>query len=170
MNRALFVAVLTVFICSASKLSAQSFAYRFQPDHESLTANVPLNEISTRAFRHFVKTYGYLPAAVWTRRPGGLSVRFFTQDSVQYLIQYSVSGRLLNTHVYYTLKNAPRNVCAEVQARYPRYDMVFINALEGDTAPIFEVGLLDDTEFLLVQVRNDEVTPVHSFAGYIKPY
>ncbi len=169
MNRTLFVAVFVICCFAGSHLAAQSFTYRFDSDKDSLTTNVPLNEISTRAFRNFIKTFGDIPAATWTKRAGGITVRFYTPDSVQYLVQYSRNGHPLTTHVYYTDKNAPTRVCADIKYRYPEYAMLFVNELDNDAAPIFEVGLLDDTEFLLVQVKNDEVTPVRSFTGYIRP-
>lgn len=169
MNRTLFVAVIAICLFSGYQVAAQPFTYRFDGDKDTVTSNVPLNEISTRAFRNFIKTYGCIPTATWTKRPGGISVRFWTADSVQYLVQYGKNGHPVNTHVYYTEKNAPKNVCAEVRIYYPHYDMLFVNELDFDSIPVFEVGLLADTQFVLVQVKNDEVTPVRSFSGYIKP-
>ncbi|HTR28680.1 MAG TPA: hypothetical protein VMH27_05390 [Puia sp.] len=167
MNRIVHSAILAIGLFSASTTIAQTIPYHFDADHDSLTTNVPLNEICARAFRNFVKFYGFVKTAVWNKQSEGISVRFYTPDSILYVVHYTTRGRALDTHVYYTGRNAPSRVCSDVRSYYPKYTMLFVNELDDHVTPVFEVGLLDDHKFLLVRVKEDQVTPVESFDAFV---
>ena len=168
MTRIIHSAILVISLFSTSGLTAQSIAYRFDADHDTLTTNVPLNEICARAFRNFMKFYGFVPTAVWNKQTEGISVRFYTPDSILYVVHYTIRGRALDTHVYYSDKNAPSRVCSDVRHYYPSYTVLFVNEVDDHLTPVFEVGLLDDREFLLVRVKEDQVTQVESFKGFAR--
>ncbi|HXD77134.1 MAG TPA: hypothetical protein VN616_04965 [Puia sp.] len=166
MNRILCCAVLAIGLGCASKSSAQTFDYHFSPDNESLTANVPLNEISARAFRNFVKSYGYIPGAIWHKREGGYSVMFHTPDSVLYVVHYSTHGRPCDTHVFYTAKNAPPAVSMAVKNVYGRGDILFVTKFDDGVKAIFEIGLLQGDRLRVVEDKNGDVNSVQVFNQY----
>lgn len=168
MNRTLFGVALVIGLFTTSTLRAQWINYQFNADNESLTSNVPLNEISTRAFRNFIKSYGYVPSAIWYKTADGFSVRFYSRDSAMYLIHYTSRGNPIDAHMYYTMKNAPTDVCSAIRSVYPSYDIVFVDELNNGITTVFEVGLLLDDEFLIVDEKRGEISPVQGFTAYRK--
>lgn len=66
---------------------------------DTVTSNVPMNEISLRAFRNFKKNYGVVPYSQWRKGPEGYVVTFYDADSVQYYLYYTIQGGINKTVV-----------------------------------------------------------------------
>ncbi len=54
----------------------QPFSYRYPFSNGIFTSNVPLNEISPRAFRHFLKTFPQINDEKWTMTSQGIVASF----------------------------------------------------------------------------------------------
>jgi hypothetical protein len=156
MNRILYPAMVILFL-SGPCASAQLISYHFTADDAYVTTNVPLNEISARAFRHFIKSFGFVPKAVWRKVEQGYSVTWFAADSIRYEVHYTPRGMLSDTHVYYTSQNAPPEVRDQMNHLYPKYRVLYVNELEDDGHPLYEVGLADGALMLVVDVKDMEV-------------
>jgi hypothetical protein len=165
MNRILFFAIVIFPFLSGPDASAQLMTYHFTADNQDVTTNVPLNEISTRAFRNFINTYGFVSAAVWRKEKEGYAVRWFDTDSVEYIVHYTPRGRLADTHLYYTGQNAPREIRTLMGRLYPAYDLLYVNELEDSAHPLYEVGLADNRLMLIVDVQDKEVRVEQSFVA-----
>jgi hypothetical protein len=163
MNRILALALVILTSLPGSRAFAQSITYHFTADNEDITTNVPLNEISTRAFRNFVKTYGFVSAAIWRKAEPGYTVRWFSADSVEYLVHYTQRGALSDTHIYYTRLNAPPEIRTQMGRLYPAYDLLFVNELEESDHPLYEVGLAYNGLMLIVDVKDKEVRAEQNF-------
>jgi len=165
MNRILSSAMVVLFSISGPGTSAQQLftypqqliTYHFTADDEYVTSNVPLNEISARAFRNFIRTFGFVPAAIWRKEDQGYTVRWYTGDSVGYIVHYTPRGMLFDTHVYFTPRNAPKEIRNDMKQLYPEYSILFVNELADGEHPLYEVGLTGDGLTLIVDVKDKAV-------------
>jgi len=160
MNRIVTSAALAVLLLSALQGAAQLVTYHFPINNDSLITNVPLNEISTRAFRNFVKCFGFRPSAEWRKGPGGYSVRFYSADSAVYTVMYSVRGAPLETHVSYTRANAPDNVRSVIGNLYTGSSILFVEELDRGTRSIFQIGLVRQDVVQIVEMNDGETKTV----------
>jgi hypothetical protein len=165
MNRILFFAILIFPSLSGPEASAQLVTYHFTADNQDVTTIVPLNEISTRAFRNFVNTYGFVSAAVWRKEKVGYAVSWFSTDSIEYIVHYTPRGRLADTHIYYTSKNAPPEIRTLMRRLYPAHDLLFANEFEDNGQPLYEVGLAYHGLLLIVEVKDKEVRAEENFVA-----
>lgn len=164
MNRILASTMVILFFLSGPRTSAQLINYHFSADDQYLTSNVPLNEISARAFRNFIKNFGYVPAAVWRKEDQGYTVRWYTTDSVGYIVHYTLRGMLFDTHVYYMPKNAPPEIRSEMGHLYPEYTLLFVNELADGEHPLYEAGLIHNGLMLIVDMKDRAVQAEQYFA------
>lgn len=164
MNRILSILAIGYFLFSAPRASAQLINYHFTADNAYVTSNVPLNEISARAFRHFVKNFGDVPTAVWRKEAKGYTVRWYTSDSIGYIVHYSPHGMFFDTHIYYTALNAPADVRAEMGHLYPQYTLLFVNELAEVDHPLYEVGLAHEGRMLIVDLKDKAIEAEQYFA------
>jgi len=148
--------------------SAQFVTYHFPAHDDSVISNVPLNEISTRAFRNFVKNYGFIPSATWRKGPGGFTVRFFTPDSVLHIVRYDPHGRLFEDLLYYNEDNAPVDIRRSMARLYAGYSLLFVNQLDdGGGRPVYDVGLTENDQLRIVKIQKDGTMDVQVVSPYI---
>jgi hypothetical protein len=166
MKIVLFSAFALIGVFSAAASHAQDTNYNFPGGNESLTANVPLNEISARAYRNFVKCYGFISGSVWQKRQQGYIVRFFSSDSVLNIVRYSLRGNPGVAYTYYTAKNAPPDICAWMKTMYAEYSILYVNELKSGNSTTFEIGLLDDDKFRVIEEKNGEISSTLFISGY----
>lgn len=157
--------LLMAFRCTAQG-TAQLVTYHFPANDDSLITNVPLNEISTRAFRNFVKAFGYVPSAIWRKGDRGYAVRFYSADSVLHIVDYDLRGHLCDDHLYYNEENAPVDIRNWMMRVYSGSSILFINELDNGIKPIYNVGLIENDELRIVEIRNDESKTIQLFARY----
>jgi hypothetical protein len=69
----------------------------------SFATNVPLNEISSRAFKDFAKHYSRSNNEKWFKTPKFI-IASFKNDSILYKIYYSKGGVFLYSYKYYDEK------------------------------------------------------------------
>jgi hypothetical protein len=154
--------LLLVFFVPATN-RAQEAGYRFMVSGDSLTSNVPMNEISPQAFRHFEKQFGVVASTTWYKYGNGYLVRFSALDSSQYYIYISRRGILSKTIISFTVSNVPREVRAAMAA-YDRggYILFAGELLEGEK-PLYEVGLADASMVRIVDMKDGNVQMVYEY-------
>lgn len=164
MNRALLCAAFFV-VCLLSGFHARSqlISYQFDIDHKSLTTNVPLNEISARAFRNFVKTFGYVSGSIWRKQRQGYSATFYSADSALYVSHYSNRGRPAGIYVYYTGGNAPADVRSLMRYLYTGDQILYVDEFRSGAQSLFEIGLEEGGQLRVVQQKDGDVKTVRLF-------
>ncbi len=75
----------------------------------NMTSNVPLNEISIHAFRHFQKRYPLVSGESWLKTDGGYVVSFI-ENARRNQAHYDLKGGFLYTIQYYSGKDIPAEV------------------------------------------------------------
>jgi len=152
--RTLIYLLFAACLFFANRGTAQFVTYHFPAHDDSVITNVPLNEISTRAFRNFVKNYGFVPSATWRKGPGGFTVRFFSRDSVLHIVRYDPHGRLFEDLQYYSEENAPVDIRRSMARLYAGYSILFVNQLDdGGGKSIYDVGLTGNYQLRIVEIQ-----------------
>src|SRR5579872_4536653 len=166
MNGTLFAAVVATGLLCGVQANAQLIRYHFEPDHQSLSTNVPLNEINARAFRNFVKSFGNVAGSVWRKQREGYSASFYTADSVLYVSHYSSHGRPNGVYVYYTGTNAPAEVRSDMAYLYARDRILYVDEFRNGEQSLFEIGLEEGSQLRVVRERQGEIKTVDLFTRY----
>jgi len=142
----------------------QDSSYRLIIENDTLTSNVPLNEISAKAMRNFTKGYGSIAHSAWHKYHDGYLVRFFTADSVGYYLYFTLEGRLYRTMAHFTPQNTPAEVQADVKSVYANYSILYTSEFcEGDRS-IYNVCLMaPDQSLRLIELKNGDMRTIMEF-------
>jgi hypothetical protein len=160
MNWFVWSVVLTLLFFVPQTTRAQTAGYRFLVSDDSLTSNVPMNEISPQAFRHFERGYGRITATYWSKYAGGYLVRFYTADSTQYYVYLSRHGVLGKTVIYFTPSGVPHDVRAAMEQYDRGGSILFAGELIDGQETLYEIGLLDGSEVRIVDLRDGDIQAV----------
>jgi hypothetical protein len=131
--RCLILAIFLMPVFATSQIPAQ----------HAFDSNVPLNEISVKAFRHFQRLFPTgATGEYWFKSTEGYKVSF-NLNAHNLLAYFDKHGAFLCTMKYYTQKEIPRETGELVKSKYPGYgiDMV-TEVFDGQTT------------FLRVQISN----------------
>jgi len=106
-------------------------------------SNVPLNEISVKAFRHFQQLFpSGATGEYWFKSPEGYKVSF-NLNAHSLLAYFDRHGAFLCSMKYYTQKEIPRETGELVKSKYPGYSIDLVTE-------VFD----GQTTFLRVQIAN----------------
>jgi hypothetical protein len=146
---------LALCLCAAAA-QGQAPAYSYVVDDDSIYSNVPLNEISPRAFRHFRHDYGNITFEHWRKSEKELTVSFQTSDSSKYVISYSLKGRLQATNVFYYGDYAPFPVKYMLERWCEGCSVWYVSMqLEGHNAT-YDVGFIERNHVKIVEIEHGE--------------
>lgn len=151
------VVLLLVFVVP---VTARAQAYQFTVSGNSLTSNVPMNEVSPRAFRHFERQFGVITNTNWYKNGVGYIVRFSAADSSQYYVYISKRGFVFKTVIQFAVSSVPRDVRVAM-AHYARgSNILFAGELIDGIKPLYEVGLIDASRVRIVDMRDGDIQTV----------
>ncbi len=130
---------------------------------DSFVSNVPLNEISTRAFRYLLQNYPGVDKEKWFRTEDGFTV-IFENDSVLSKIFFNNKGYFISSFKYYTQESADAGLRKWVQALFPGYTIETIT--EKDDGRFVEYGIILSNSRLekCVDIFNNEIKNVEEFS------
>jgi len=137
--------------------------YSYKENDNFFTSNVMLNEISTRAFRHFKRTYPSVSKEEWIKDSEGFSVIFTTNDSMYCRVHYGPAGRFLEEFSFYRQKNIPRNIKESIKNMYGDYSILFASSMNDGSEIIFNVTLVDKYTVRTVEVSDGEVKTINEY-------
>ena len=140
------------------KMRAQDF--QFVVSGDSLTSNVPMNEISPKAFRHFEQQFGVVAVTSWHKYLKGYMVTFPAADSSVYYVYMTRRGTPYRTVIVFTISGVPREVRAAMAAYDHGGSILFAGELLQGEKPLYEVGLEDASTVRIVDMRDGEIQTV----------
>ncbi len=101
-------------------------------EENGIKSNVPLNEISIRAFRYLHRHFRTAASESWVKTEDGITVNFF-ENALQHQAYFSTKGSFRYSLKYYSGKDLTREVALPVQRRYPGYSIDVVTELtDGD--------------------------------------
>lgn len=149
-----------------ARAGAQDFQFAVSGD--SLSSNVPMNEISPRAFRHFEQAFGVVAVTTWHKHANGYLVKFSAADSSVYYVYITKRGVPYKTVIVFAVSSVPREVRAAMAAFDHGGSILFAGELLDGTKPLYEVGLQDASEVRVVDMRDGEIETVCEYPGEAK--
>jgi hypothetical protein len=84
---------------SVSNKNETEATYYYNDTKNLITSNVPLNELSTKACRHFEKYYSGIDKETWTKISNGTVVTFIN-NSAFCKIFYNTNGEFVYSYKY----------------------------------------------------------------------
>ena len=109
-------------------------AYHYDDNKNSITSNVPLNELSTKAYRHFEKNYAEVNKETWTKVSAGTVVTFIN-NSAFCKIFYNTKGDFVYSFKYYDQKNCSAELTKMIGHAYPGYTIISVVELFDGNKP-----------------------------------
>lgn len=94
--------------------------YKYIFNDNEFISNVPLNQINTKAFRHFIKNFTSVNEEKWIILPKSIVVTF-TFDSVFCKIVYDKFGIFLYSYKYYEQNRCGNDLKKTMMKMFPSY-------------------------------------------------
>jgi hypothetical protein len=128
----------------------------------SFAANVPLNEINSRAFKDFSTHYSTSNNEKWFKTPKYIMASF-KNDSIFYKIYYSKRGSFLYSFKYYDEKKCEQGLKETLQYVYPEYHILNVVELYEKRRIIYGINLTNNEMTKIVEFDNGELITLDEF-------
>lgn len=163
MNRQAVLIGLCMLLSVAVRVSGQDSVYAYQTDGNSFTSNVYLNQLPSKAFRHFRKNWPMVTGERWMKTGGGFSAYYGVPDSVYHHVLYDGAGHFEKALVYYAQGEAPAPLKASMKIACPDYTVLYASEMDEGEKKIYEVMLADAFSVKVVDVADDDITTVYEY-------
>jgi hypothetical protein len=127
-----------------------------KPQHV-FDSNVPLNEISVRAFRHFQQQF-----------PAGATSEYWFKSSEGYKVSFNLNGHGLVAYFdkhgaflcsmkYYTQKEIPRETGELIKSKYPGYTIEMVTEVFDGQMTFLRVQIADTSSLRVLCILGDRI-------------
>ena len=130
----------------------------------SFASNVPLNEISTRAFRYFLKNFPGVDNERWYRTDQGLSL-IFAEGQRLIKIYFSRKGDFMSSLKYYGRSEACTEIRRIASSLFPDYLIDIVTEKFDGRLLVYRVNMSGGTETKTFEVHNGEVVNIEDFSN-----
>jgi hypothetical protein len=149
-------ACLTVLIGCSIALLAPALAFG-QDYHPAVYSNVPLNEISSSAYRHFQKLFPIgTTNEYWYASADGYQVSF-QQSGHQHQAFFDRHGAYRYSLLYYPGKEIPREPGDLVKAKYPEYKIDVVTEITDGLKTFHLVKIVNPVSIKTLSVCDGEI-------------
>lgn len=156
------VATLCLLLSPVRNKAQAVFNYRF--NKAEFSSNVRLNEIDTRAFRHFLKSFPAIVNEKWFKTDRGYSV-VFENDSVLYKIYYGRHGEFCFSLKYYKGKELSAGMAGIVKTYFPDFHIEQVTEQFDGRQLLYEITVANDRVTEAIELYNDEIRNVKEFGN-----
>jgi hypothetical protein len=118
-----------------------------------IRSNVPLNEISTHAFRHFHRQFRDAKEENWDKTDDGYIV-WFTENAHRNQAYYDRRGSFLYTLKYMAGPDVPNDLRERVNHRYPGYSINVVTEVNTGDKIVYLVNMIGDHCIQTVSVHD----------------
>jgi hypothetical protein len=137
-------------------------SYKYAPVTGPLASNVPLNEISTRAFRYLMKNYPNAAQQKWFRTPNGFSV-IFESDSILTKIYYNQRGDFTFSMKYYMGEALEAALKTRLQRSFPGYKIGIVSERYDGSLVSYGINISKDHKMKTFEIDNNEIKNLKEF-------
>ncbi|HVM88663.1 MAG TPA: hypothetical protein VMT76_10790 [Puia sp.] len=135
----------------------------YDTTERTFTSNVPLNEINTKAFRHFTKNYPNVHDETWAMTAKEIIVSF-TQDSKTCRTYYSKKGEFrLSVITYSQRQNFPEELKNLVSIGYPGSEIENIVELFNRNDQVYGITISNNQTFRLLEYYHGEAKIINEY-------
>lgn len=163
MNRQVASIGLCMLISVAVRVSGQDSTFVYQTDGNSFTSNVYLNDLPSKAFRHFRKSYPDVTHEQWMKTGRGYSAYYGTQDSIFCHVLYDRSGHFEKALTYYAPGMIPKPLKESMRNACPEYTVLYTSEMDEGLKKTYEVLLADDASVKVIDVSDEDIRTVYEY-------
>jgi len=136
--------------------TAQATGPADKPQH-AFDSNVPLNEISVKAFRHFQRLFPTgATSEYWFKSPEGYKVSF-NLNAHSLLAYFNKHGAFLCSMKYYTQKEIPRETGDLVKSKYPGYSIDMVTEVFDGQSTFLRVQIANASSLKILCIIGDRI-------------
>lgn len=149
---------ITVFPHMANAQYPQGLpvSYSVGRDGNTLTSNVPLNEINIHAFRHFRKRWPAVTGETWLKADDGYIVSF-TENSLRNQARFDARGSFLYSLKYYAGKNISGDLSILIKRKYPGYDINVVTEITDGEKIFYLVKIENSSSVKTLSISEGKV-------------
>ena len=159
----ILVSAVIVVLCNTSNAYAQNELYFMPENSDSKAPPVPVNELSTKAFRHFNKEFGFVQNESWFKLKDGYTAKF-QLDAIQYRIGYNKKGNWVNTVKVYHEPELNQTIRHIVKSTYYDYAISLVEELTVKNTTFYVVHIEDNKVFKKLYVNDGEMMILEEFS------
>jgi hypothetical protein len=145
---------------------------RYSDPGNNFFSNVPINELSARAYRRFHKRFREVQTGeYWFKYASGYQVSF-TLDQHHEFAYFDQSGMFLYSLRYYDGNEAPKDMAAFVKRRFPDYRIDVMTEVNDGLKTFYMFQIMNPDKIKVLTVadgRIDIVSELNNGSGNIGP-
>ena len=147
-----------VFFSAMSPLSAQTSDMAFAKPIAGKRIASP-NDQAEKTFR---KSFKNVLVKSWSQKEDGYRVRF-SDNSIQYMVDYDRKGRWTNTIKIYDEKNLSKEVANAVQTSFLGYAIVHAMEIQTSKVTVYLVKIENKENLKTIRVINGETEVIEEY-------
>jgi hypothetical protein len=147
---------------SAKIENAPNNEYKYFFNENEFVSNVPLNQINTKAFRHFIKNFTSVNEEKWTILPKSIVVTF-NFDSVFCKIVYDKYGLFLYSYKYYEQNRCGNDLKKLMMKMFPNYAIKNVVELFDGQKLAYGLKISNDKTTKTLELKNGEFKILNEF-------
>lgn len=145
---------------------------RYSDPGNNFFSNVPINELSPKAYRRFHRRFREVPTGeYWFKYASGYQVSFMLDQHHEFAY-FDQSGTFLYSLRYYDGKEAPRDLEAFVKRRFPDYRIDVMTEVNDGLKSFYLLQIMNPDKIKVVTVadgRIEIVSEMNNGSGNIGP-
>jgi hypothetical protein len=128
----------------------------YKVEGNSITSNVPLNEISIRAFRYFHRHFPEAAGESWVKSADGYIVSFIA-NSLRRQAHFDRRGGFLYCVKYYAGKDVARELFLTIKEKYQAYDIDVVTEITDDEKTFYLVKIKNNSSIKTLSVCDGKI-------------
>ena len=130
--------------------------------HNNASRHVSRDQVPTKAYRHFIRTYKNVNDEAWELTSTGLVAHFFN-DKMQQLVFYNKKGNWQRTVFNYNASKLPNEVRDLVKLNYWGYSITHCSQVEAPSGSVYYITILKNKDFRTLKVQDGEIEVLNKF-------
>lgn len=145
---------------------------RYSDPGNNFFSNVPINELSPKAYRRFHRRFREVPTGeYWFKYASGYQVSFMLDQHHEFAY-FDRSGIFLYSLRYYDGNETPKDMAAFVKRRFPDYRIDVMTEVNDGSKTFYMLQIMNPDKIKVLTVadgRIDIVSEIHNGSANIGP-
>ncbi|HMH20405.1 MAG TPA: hypothetical protein VK563_01455 [Puia sp.] len=166
MKRLILLSAALLFIGMNGHTQQQYAAYAAYHDRggHTINGNVPLNEISIRAYRHFQKMFAGVSGEYWQKTEDGYIVSF-VQHSFRNRAHFDLRGSFLYSEKFYGEKELTGYTGPDVKRKYPDYRIGVVTEITNGVKTFYLLKIENHSSIKTISVVDGKMEVIEDLVN-----
>jgi len=147
------------YTTAQNEISPATYRYSELPGGSGgdISCNVPLNEISIHAYRHFHRLFSSgVSSEYWFKSAEGYQVSF-VRDALRHQAYFDIRGTYLYSLKYYAGTKMPKVSADLVKRKYPGYQLDVVTEITDGEKVFYLVKVISDESVKTLSVSDGKI-------------